>query len=427
MAGARLRRACRPRRDGSPEARALNSSRIFRSFIFGGFECSTHRRRDGRRLDLIHSTRHDEFARSDYELLQRHGMSTARDGLRWHLIERSPGRLDFSSAIPMFQAAHDSGMQVIWDLWHYGWPDHLDIFSTSFVEHFAAFAREAAAHLSDYWERPFVSPINEISFFSWAGGEAGFFNPFAQHRGDELKRQLVRASIHAIQAMREVNPAIRICQIDPIIHVVPKSDSDEDVRKAEAYRGSQFEAWDMILGRTQPELGGREDLIDVIGVNYYIHNQFVWGGHLIVPSDPRYRHVSTMLEEVYSRYRRPLFIAETGIEDDTRPAWLRYMVKEVLTAIAEGVPVEGVCLYPIVNHPGWDDDRHCHNGMFDYAEASGRREVFQPLAGEVIRLNANVAALISGAKVIGEVTDMETSMLDWSAHIMEQRTEAGRA
>ena len=69
--------------------------------------------------------------------------------------------------------------------------------------------------------------------------------------------------------MREVNPAVRICQIDPIIHVVPKSDSDEDVRKAEAYRGSQFEAWDMTLGRTQPELGGREDLIDVIGVDYY--------------------------------------------------------------------------------------------------------------------------------------------------------------
>ena len=327
----------------------------------------------------------------------------------------------------MFQAAHDSGTQVIWDLWHYGWPDHLDIFSTSFVEHFAAFAREAAAHLSDYCERPFISPINEISFFSWAGGEAGFLNPFAQHRGDELKRQLVRASIQAIQAMREVNPAVRICQIDPIIHVVPKSDSDEDVRKAEAYRGSQFEAWDMILGRTQPELGGREDLIDVIGVNYYIHNQFVWGGHLIVPSDPRYRHVSAMLEEVYNRYRRPLFIAETGIEDDTRPAWLRYMVKEVLTAIAEGVPVEGLCLYPIVNHPGWDDDRHCHNGMFDYADASGRREVFQPLAGEVIRLNVNVAALISGAKVIGELSEMDTSMLDWSAHIMEQRTEAGRA
>jgi hypothetical protein len=51
---------------------------------------STHRLPTGRRLDLIHSTRHDELAASDYRLLQQHGILTARDGLRWHLIERTP-------------------------------------------------------------------------------------------------------------------------------------------------------------------------------------------------------------------------------------------------------------------------------------------------------------------------------------------------
>ena len=29
---------------------------LFRSFFLGGFECSTHRRKDGRRLDLIAAT-----------------------------------------------------------------------------------------------------------------------------------------------------------------------------------------------------------------------------------------------------------------------------------------------------------------------------------------------------------------------------------
>jgi beta-glucosidase/6-phospho-beta-glucosidase/beta-galactosidase len=400
---------------------------LFRSFFLGGFECSTHRRRDGKRLDLIHSTRHDELAVSDYRLLQRHGIATARDGLRWHLIEPAPGRYDFSSAIGMLQAARDARMQVIWDLWHYGWPDDIDIFSSAFVDRFTAFAAEAAKHISEYDETPLISPINEISFFSWAGGEGGIFNPFAQHRGDEMKRQLVRATIHAVEAMREVNPAIRVFQIDPIINVVPRTLGDADVRNAEGYRSSQFEAWDMITGRTQPELGGYEDLIDVIGVNYYIHNQFVWGGQMIVPSDPRYRHVSTMLQELYARYRRPVFVAETGIEDDTRPAWLRYMCKEVMTAMAAGVPVGGVCLYPIVNHPGWDDDRHCHNGMFDYADASGERQVFQPLADEVSRQMANLQALTSGVNGIADFTDMDTSALDWAAHMMEERTEASRS
>jgi beta-glucosidase/6-phospho-beta-glucosidase/beta-galactosidase len=400
---------------------------LFRSFVLGGFECSTHRLRSGKRLDLIRSTRHDELARNDYLLLQRHGIRTARDGLRWHLIERTPYQYDFASARPMFHAAKETGMQVIWDLWHYGWPDDIDIFSSSFVDRFVAFAREAVKHISEHDSTPHISPINEISFFSWAGGEGGIFNPFALHRGDEMKRQLVRASIQAIHAVRAVNPAVTICQIDPIINVVPRSESAEDVRNAEEYRQSQFQAWDMITGRTCAELGGRDELIDAIGVNYYIHNQFIWQGHMIVPSDPRYRHVSVMLQEVYERYRRPIFVAETGIEDDTRPAWFRYMCREVLMAIAQGVPVEGICLYPIVNHPGWDDDRHCYNGLFDYADAAGHREAFGPLADEIARRTADLAAFRAGANTLAQLEDLDTTALDWAAHVMQERTDESRA
>ena len=399
----------------------------FRSFIMGGFECSTHRLPGGKRLDLVHSTRHDELAASDFRLLQRHGILTARDGLRWHLIERTPGHYDFATAIPMLEAARDTGMQVIWDLWHYGWPDDIDIFSAAFIDRFTAFAVEAAKNISDYDEAPFISAINEISFFAWAGGEGGIFNPFAKHRGDDMKRQLVRATIQAVSRMREINPAIRFCQIDPIINVVPRSRRAEDVKNAEAYRQSQFQAWDMITGRAEPELGGREDFIDVIGVNYYIHNQFVWEGQMIVPSDPRYRHVSQMLQEVYERYRRPMFVAETGIEDETRPAWLRYMCKEVFTALVAGVPVEGICLYPIVNHPGWDDDRHCYNGLFDYADAEGNREAFGPLAEEVARQLANAASLASEERAIAEMADLDTTALDWAAHVMQERTDESRS
>jgi beta-glucosidase/6-phospho-beta-glucosidase/beta-galactosidase len=400
--------------------------RLFRSFILGGFECSTHRLRSGKRLDLLRSTRHDELAANDYRALQRHGIRSARDGFRWHLIEQSPERYDFSSSIGMLGAARDTDMQVIWDLWHYGWPDDIDIFSAAFVDRFAKFAAEAAKQISEYDRTPLVSPINEISFFSWAAGQAGIFNPFAERRGDEMKRQLVRATIQGIDAIRSVNPAIRVVQVDPIINVVPRSTEASDVRNAEQYRLSQFQAWDMILGRTDSELGGSEELIDVIGVNYYIHNQFVWQGSMIVPSDPRYRHVSVMLQEVYERYRRPLFVAETGIEDETRPAWFRYMCREVYAAIAAGVPVEGICLYPIVNHPGWDDDRHCHNGLLDYAGPDGSREVFQPLADEIGRQLANITSIVSGTSQIAEIGQLDTTALDWAAHVMQERTDESR-
>jgi len=92
-----------------------------------------------------------------------------------------------------------------------------------------------------------------------------------------------------------------------------------------------------------------------------------------------------MLREVYERYRRPMFVAETGAEGEARPGWLRYIGDEVRAARDAGVPVEGVCWYPIMNFPGWDDDRHCHNGLWDYPDEVGRRAVYEPLGQELRR------------------------------------------
>ena len=38
----------------------------FESFFMAGFECSSHRRRDGVRLDLIRATGHDKHVLADY-------------------------------------------------------------------------------------------------------------------------------------------------------------------------------------------------------------------------------------------------------------------------------------------------------------------------------------------------------------------------
>src|SRR5690606_1686237 len=61
--------------------------RLFSSYFMAGFECSTHRRADGRRLDLVAATAHDRLAAADYRQVRDLGLTTARDGLRWHLIE----------------------------------------------------------------------------------------------------------------------------------------------------------------------------------------------------------------------------------------------------------------------------------------------------------------------------------------------------
>src|SRR6185437_9153265 len=330
-------------------------------------------------------THHDRFAREDYLRLHEQGMRSARDGLRWHLIEASPGRHDFSSALPPLGAALETRTQVIWDLFHYGWPDWLDLFAPRFIDAFAKYAR-AFARLwrEETNEVLFVCPTNEISFFSWAAGDGAVLNPFCNHRGDELKAQLVRANIAACEALWDVDKRTRIAQIDPMINVLPLDpNSDEQVRAAENYRMSQFEAWDMIEGRLKPELGGAPKYLDIIGGNYYVHNQWIFGAGFIEPDNSRYKPLREIIKELYARYERPFFIAETGIEDELRPKWFRYICTEARAAMDAGVELQGVCLYPIVNHPGWIDDRHCHNGLWDYADENGAREIYQPLADEL--------------------------------------------
>src|SRR3954469_5941950 len=98
---------------------------MFKSFFLGGFECSTHGRPDGQRLDLLAATGHDQRPHSDYLQLQAVGVSSVRDGIRWHLIEPEADRYDWSSFLPMLHAADETGTQVVWDLCHYGWPDGL--------------------------------------------------------------------------------------------------------------------------------------------------------------------------------------------------------------------------------------------------------------------------------------------------------------
>jgi len=357
-----------------------------RSFFLGGFESSSHRRSDGRRLDLLEATGHDRLVSLDYAALRQHGIATVRDGLRWHLIESSPGRYDWASFQPMLRAAETGGIQVIWDLCHYGWPDDLDIWSPAFVDRFGRFAAAVAALVRDESDSPpLYCAVNEISYWAWAGGEVGRINPCGHGQGGRLKRQLARAAIAAMQAIRDIDPRARFITAEPLIHVAPGLGDADHARGAELYRLSQFEALDMLTGRLDPGLGGGPDLVDIVGLNFYPDNQWYFGGSTIPMGHHAFRPLREMLAEAHERCGRPLFMAETGAEGTARPAWLYYVSGEVHAARKAGVPVEGICIYPVLDYPGWENERVCEVGLFSGANELGRRKVCSGLARELKR------------------------------------------
>jgi beta-glucosidase/6-phospho-beta-glucosidase/beta-galactosidase len=356
--------------------------RTFANFFQAGFECSSHRRRDGVRLDLIRATGHDKHVLGDYRLCRELGFSTVRDGLRWHLIEKSPGKYDWSSWLPALEAAEQLGVQVIWDLFHYGSPDHVDQAADDFPERFTEFAL-AAVEVRQSVSKfpPLVCPLNEINFLSWAV-EVGYFPRAGPKELGWFKRQLVRTAIRAAKAIRDRWPEATLVWAEPLVHIAPHSRRRTAVRAAEAARQGQFEAYDWITGQAEPELGGDPSLVDLIGLNFYPHNQWYFEGPTIPMGHHEYRPLAEMLLEVADRYGKPIFLSETGAEGSGKPSWLHYVCNEVRDATDRGAVIEGICWYPITAYPGWDNSRHAEAGLLSTVTSDGSRHVDERLFAE---------------------------------------------
>ncbi|MEA1648703.1 hypothetical protein UAJ10_06705 [Nitrospirillum sp. BR 11164] len=208
-------------------------------------------------------------------------------------------------------------------------------------------------------------------------------NPFARGEGERLKAQLVRAAIAAVDAIRAVDPRARFVYAEPAIHVTAGAPLAEEHEAAERRRLSQFQTYDMLSGREDPGLGGAPAYLDIVGVNFYPHNQWYQGGGTIPLGHHGYRPLHQILAEFHARYGRPLLIAETGAEGSARPSWLHYVCAEVRQALACGVPVQGVCLYPVLDYPGWDDERPCEVGLLTARGPAGPSRIHRPLMEEL--------------------------------------------
>lgn len=77
---------------------------LFLSFCLRGSEAASHV--DGRdvRVDMDGATQRGQHVAEDYESLQSLGLQAAREGIRWHLVERD-GEYDFSPLAPIVTAA----------------------------------------------------------------------------------------------------------------------------------------------------------------------------------------------------------------------------------------------------------------------------------------------------------------------------------
>jgi UDP-galactopyranose mutase len=381
----------------------------FASFWQGGYEGADHINHGGRPLDMNAANEHVTRARADYLLLREFGITTVRESIGWRLVERD-GVFDFSVLDARLQAAKELGIQICWTFCHYGWPAEIDVYAPEFVTRFARFCRAAAEYLAPYvGHAPVYSPINEISFTSW-GLSVHMFNcknMYDPRAASEGKRQLVRATLAGCDAIWAVTPGARILHCDPLIHVIAPTGSPEWQAEADGASAAQYDAWDMLCGRREPELGGAPRYLDIIGANYYDTNQWESGTnarlwwHL---GDVRRKPLHRCLLDLHRRYHRPVLLAETSHVGSGRGAWIVEMAHQVALALQHGVDLVGVCLYPIVDRNDWEHEHHWHrSGLWDLD-----RDGPDPHARQLVAQYG--AALIQGQRLITRLSTREKAM-----------------
>lgn len=347
----------------------------FKSFFMGGFECADHINRSGLRINLLDETQHEKRAEEDYKLLVSLGIKVVREGICWSKVEKIPNVFDFSSLRTRIEAAEKMDVQIIWDLCHFGYPDGLFPTHPQFCNRFKSLCRSFALFYKKKATQPLiVVPINEISFLSWHSGDMRGTVPFAINSGFDIKYHLCKAAIEGIKVLRQNDKHCTILIVEPLVKVHPAHDNVSQ-EKIEELNNYQYQALDIIAGRLCPELEGSPDLFDMVGVNYYFNNQWDHLDRTLPwpPVDRKLTPLSSLLLKIYYRYNKPLLLSETGHFGDLRAQWLEEITLECNRALFLGIDLRGICIYPVIDRPDWDNlSSYSNCGIWDLDQDKNR-------------------------------------------------------
>ncbi|MFN8528567.1 MAG: beta-galactosidase [Anaerolineae bacterium] len=298
--------------------------------------------RDGTlyRMDEVRLIRHDTLLQTDYQLLQNLGVKGVRDAARWYVTHTAPGKFDWTWLDQVVEVADQTGIKLYLDLWHYGYPDWLDILSPDAPKHFTEFAVAIAERYPsiDHW-----CICNEPSLLVELGGRQGVWAPFLKSTDPtEFRRQVCRMIIDASKAVLEIRPEALLVLPDPW-HATDTNPED-----------NQSAVFDTVMGLRDPELGGEDRLVSVIGLNHYRDSTLPPLHRLLINAGKRFPH-------------KPIWLTETSGPPVgwQQTEWFWWMMSEVRLANIAGVKTPVFTWAPVISMYDWVDETvQLHNGIW---------------------------------------------------------------
>ncbi len=293
------------------------------------------------RQDEVKLIRHDEFLDVDYQLLVDIGCIGVRDAARWYVTHPAPHTFDWTWLDQVVAVAEKSALTLYIDLWHYGYPDWLDLMSPDAPAHFAEFAREIALRYPriTHW-----CIANEPSLMVEMAGRRGKWRPFLRGKQNAilLRRQICRMIIAASQAVLDVRPDALLILPEPW-HATNRNSED-----------AQAAIIDTVIGRRDPELGGNPRYATVIGLNHYRDSTLPPLHQLLLNARKRWQDF-------------PLWLTETSGPPRgwQQTEWFWWMLAEVRIANAEGANIPVFTWAPTISMYDWvDENKHLANGIW---------------------------------------------------------------
>ena len=220
--------------------------------------------------------------------------------MRWPLVDLGHGRYDFSSVEPFIAGGRTKhGIEVIWDLFHYGFPPHVDLWSEDFPERFADYCHAAARFIAPRGPTGHAcifTPGQRALLHGLCGRREGACSrPMAQGAAGVEGRAGARRDRRHRRDPLLYAPDARIVNADPLCRVaLPAGPTDLARRGARFQRTPRLSGLGHASGRLLPELGGSRDHLDIVGINYYWTNQWEWRDRAAAPTARSRRSPTTI-------------------------------------------------------------------------------------------------------------------------------------
>jgi dTDP-4-dehydrorhamnose reductase len=394
--------------------------------LWGGVECTVNRVNDGFRSQL-HANGHQGRC-DDLRRFAGLGLRRLRYPVLWELTApAAPGNFDWTWTDERLNTLRELRIDPIVGLVHHGsGPRYTNLLDRRFPELLAAYAHAVAARFP--WVECYT-PINEPLTTARFSTLYGHWYP--HHRSSEsFARAMVnqcRATILAMRAIREVNPAAQLIQTEDLGST---ASTTQLAYQAEFENERRFLTWDLLCGRIDEkhemwkhlrswsiapaELDWfREHACppDIIGVNHYLTSDRYldedmprfppssWGGNgrheyadmdavRVLPNGAP--GIVAAITAAWTRYRRPVAITEAhlGCTREEQLRWLHEIWHSAQQLRDSGIDVRAVTVWSLLGSFDWNSlltrfTGHYEPGAFDVRGPTPRPTALAVLVKEL--------------------------------------------